>query len=87
MIAGGTTCIADMYMHTGTIAQEIMKAGISANLSCGGVYFGAPEDFSPKKCNDCRKMEREFDKASVVAETLRIVTAEKAAPQPRRITA
>ena len=54
MIAGGTTCIADMYMHTGTIAQEIMKAGISANLSCGGVYFGAPEDFSPEKCNDCR---------------------------------
>lgn len=34
-----------------------------------------------------RKMEREFDKASVVAETLRIVTAEKAAPQPRRVTA
>jgi len=32
-------------------------------------------------------MEREFDKASVVAETLRIVTAEKAAPQPRRVTA
>ena len=23
MIASGTTCIADMYMHTGTIAQEI----------------------------------------------------------------
>ena len=32
--------------------------------------------------NGRRKMEREFDKASVVAETLRIVTAEKAAPQP-----
>lgn len=57
MIAGGTTCIADMYMHTGTIAQEIMKAGISANLSCGGVYFGAPEDFSPEKCNDCRNQQ------------------------------
>lgn len=28
------------------------------------------------------QMEREFNKASVVAETLRIVTAEKAAPQP-----
>ena len=57
MIASGTTCIADMYMHTGTIAQEIMKAGISANLSCGGVYFGAPEDFSPEKCNDCRNQQ------------------------------
>ena len=37
--------------------------------------------------NGRRKMEREFDKASVVAETLRIVTAEKTAPQPRRVTA
>lgn len=57
MIASGTTCIVDMYMHTGTIAQEILKAGISANLSCGGVYFGAPEDFSPDKCNDCRNQQ------------------------------
>lgn len=57
MIASGTTCIADMYMHTGTIAQEILKAGISANLSCGGVYFGAPEDFSPETCNDCRNQQ------------------------------
>ena len=57
MIASGTTCIADMYMHTGTIAQQILKAGISANLSCGGVYFGAPEDFSPDKCNDCRNQQ------------------------------
>lgn len=57
MIASGTTCIADMYMHTGTIAQQILKAGISANLSCGGVYFGTPEDFSPGKCNDCRNQQ------------------------------
>lgn len=54
MIASGVTCIADMYMRTGVIAGEVMKAGISANLSCGGVYFGAPEDFSPDTCNDCR---------------------------------
>ena len=46
MIATGVTCIADMYAHTGTIAEEVMKSGISANLCCGGVYFGAPEDFS-----------------------------------------
>ena len=57
MIASGTTCICDMYMRTGVIAQEILKAGISANLSCGGVYFGAPEDFSPDKCNDCRNQQ------------------------------
>lgn len=53
MIASGTTTIADMYMHTPVIAQEILKAGLSANLSCGGVYFGAPEDFSPQTCGDC----------------------------------
>jgi len=53
MIASGVTCIADMYMRTGIIAREIVSAGISANLSCGGVYFGAPEDFSEDKCGDC----------------------------------
>ena len=47
MIASGTTCIADMYMYTDAIAKTVLEAGISANLSCGGVYFGAPEDFSP----------------------------------------
>ena len=54
MIASGVTCIADMYAHTGTIAQQILDAGISANLCCGGVYFGRAEDFSPDTCNDCR---------------------------------
>lgn len=54
MIATGVTCIVDMYAHTGTIAQCILDAGISANLSCGGLYFGAVEDFSPDTCNDCR---------------------------------
>ena len=57
MIATGTTCIVDMYMKTGTIAQQIMDAGISANLSCGGLYFGDPKDFSPDKCSDCRNQE------------------------------
>ena len=53
MIASGVTCIADMYMRTGVIARQVLDAGISANLSVGGVYFGAPEDFSPEKCGDC----------------------------------
>ena len=53
MIASGVTCIADMYMRTGVIAKQVLDAGISANLSVGGVYFGAPEDFSPDKCGDC----------------------------------
>ncbi len=53
MISCGVTCVADMYMRTGVIARQILDAGISANLSVGGVYFGAPEDFSPDKCGDC----------------------------------
>lgn len=53
LIAGGVTTIADMYMHTPAIAQAVLAAGISANLSCGGVYFGAPGDFSPDTCKDC----------------------------------
>ena len=53
MIASGVTCIADMYMKTEVIAQQVLDAGISANLSVGGVYFGDPADFSPDKCGDC----------------------------------
>ena len=54
MIANGVTCIADMYMRTGVIAREVVNAGLSANLSCGGLYFGDPKDFSEDTCNDCR---------------------------------
>ena len=53
MIASGTTCIADMYMYTDAIAKTVLEAGISANLSCGGVYFGKPEEFDPARCEDC----------------------------------
>ncbi len=58
LIAGGGTTIADMYMHTTDIAQTVLEAGISANLSCGGVYFGAPADFSPATCKDCDNQRR-----------------------------
>ena len=40
LIAGGVTTIADMYMHTTDIAQTVLEAGISANLSCGGSTSG-----------------------------------------------
>ncbi|MDE6107166.1 MAG: amidohydrolase family protein [Oscillospiraceae bacterium] len=58
MIASGTTCIADMYMRVGTIAQAIAEAGISANLCCGGTFFG--EAFSPAACGDCANQEELF---------------------------
>ena len=51
MISSGVTAIADMYMHTGVIAQEAAAAGISANLSVGGVLFG--EGFDPDTNPDC----------------------------------
>lgn len=53
LIAGGVTTIADMYMFTPTIARTVLEVGISANLSCGGVYFGDPADFGPDTCKDC----------------------------------
>lgn len=51
MIASGVTTIADMYMHTDIIAQEVASAGISANLCCGGVLFG--DTFDPATHGDC----------------------------------
>lgn len=56
MIASGTTCIADMYMFTGAVAQEVAAAGISANLCCGGVLFDPV--FDPKTCHDCVQQEK-----------------------------
>ena len=61
MIASGTTCIADMYMNTETIAKTVLEAEISANLSCGAVYFGDPADFSPATCNDCANHIRLYE--------------------------
>ena len=57
MIASGVTCAADMYMRTGVIARQVLDVGISANLSCGGVYFGPPQDFSPEDCPDCKNQQ------------------------------
>ena len=57
MIASGVTCAADMYMRTGVIARQVLDVGISANLSCGGVYFGPPQDFSPEDCSDCKNQQ------------------------------
>lgn len=55
MISSGTTCFADMYMRSHVIAQAVADAGISANLSTGGLFFG--EVFSPDACSDCATQE------------------------------
>ncbi len=73
MISSGVTCIADMYMHTPVIAQLVLDAGISANLSVGGVYFGDAADFTPDRCGDCRN-QRELTERFHGAGGGRIVT-------------
>ena len=61
MIASGVTCIADMYMRMGVVARQVYDAGISANLSVGGVYFGDPADFNPDTCGDCANMRALYE--------------------------
>ena len=59
MIAGGvTTHRRHVYAHHRPSPRQVLEAGISANLSCGGVYFGAPADFSPATCKDCDNQRR-----------------------------
>jgi len=58
MIASGTTCLCDMYMHTLAVAQAVADAGVSANLGVGAVFFG--EKFSESACADCRNQDQLF---------------------------
>ena len=59
MIASGVTCLCEMYMNTGTIAQAVADAGVSANLGVGAVFFG--EKFSPDSCDDCAQQTALFE--------------------------
>ena len=52
MIASGVTCIADMYMNCDAIIQEVLSAGLSANICCGGTQF--TDDFDPETSHDCQ---------------------------------
>ena len=52
MIASGVTCIADMYMNCDAIIQEVLSAGISANICCGATQF--TDDFDPDTNRDCQ---------------------------------
>ena len=51
MIAAGVTCIADMYMRCDNIVEEVLSAGLSANICCGGTQF--TDDFNPATHSDC----------------------------------
>lgn len=52
MIASGVTCIADMYMRCDAILDELVKAGMSANVCCGATQFTPETD--PEKMSDVR---------------------------------
>lgn len=60
MISSGVTTIADMYMFSDIIAVEAYHAGISANISCGGVLFS--DDFDPDNNSDCQQQILLFEK-------------------------
>ena len=51
MVASGVTTIADMYMRNDAIIQEVLSAGLSANICCGGTQFS--DDFDPETHGDC----------------------------------
>lgn len=46
LIASGVTCIADMYMFCDVIAEEVVAAGLSANLARGLTLFS--QEFDPE---------------------------------------
>lgn len=51
MIASGVTCVADMYMRCETIIEELVAAGLNANVCCGVTQF--TPDFDPDTQSDC----------------------------------
>ncbi len=50
MIAAGITCTADMYMGCDAIIDELIQAGLSANICCGATQFTPETD--PEKMAD-----------------------------------
>lgn len=49
MIASGVTCVADMYMHTGTIAEQILEAGIQCQPCPAAGCTSARQRISPPR--------------------------------------
>lgn len=61
LIAGGVTCVADMYYFCPDIAGEVADSGISANLSRSVTCFqpvDKPEDFV--SCREMRQLTEEW---------------------------
>ena len=58
LIAGGVTCVADMYYFCPDIAQAVADSGISANISRSVTCFAPVDD--PENYYACREL-RELD--------------------------
>lgn len=56
LIASGVTCIADMYMRCDAIIEELLSAGMSANICCGATQF--TDGFDPDTHSDCVTQRR-----------------------------
>ncbi len=59
MIASGVTTVADMYDHCDVIIREVLKAGISANISRGTTLFSDDYSFDTfPGCVELRELVR-----------------------------
>lgn len=59
LIAGGVTCVADMYYFCDDIAQAVAQSGLSANLSRSLVAF---QDQDPTQMDAWREMDALYEK-------------------------
>ena len=60
MIASGVTCVADMYDHCDAIIEQVVQAGLSANIARGITLF--TDDYSFDTFPGCVEARAIFDK-------------------------
>ena len=60
LIASGVTCVADMYDHCGAIIEEVVSAGLSANISRGTTCFETAD--RPADLPACQEMREITEK-------------------------
>ena len=60
MIASGITCVADMYDHCDAIIEQVVQAGLSANIARGITLF--TDDYSFDTFPGCVEARAIFDK-------------------------
>lgn len=57
LIAGGVTCVADMYYFCQEITEEVVAAGLSANIARGLTVFAPDFEFATNQaCQELREL-------------------------------